>query len=87
MTEPSASVVEPPRGILPTLGARGPGIIVAGAVIGGGELINAPIQAATFGFVLLWAALLACVLKYFLQVTDLLLIQTVCIGMITKITK
>ena len=68
MTEPSASVVEPPRGILPTLGALGPGIIVAGSVIGGGELINAPVQAAKFGFVLLWAALLACVLKYFLQV-------------------
>ena len=67
-TNPVASVVEPPRGILPTLGALGPGIIVAGSVIGGGELINAPIQAATFGFVLLWAALLACVLKYFLQV-------------------
>jgi Mn2+/Fe2+ NRAMP family transporter len=37
-------------------------------VIGSGELINTPVQAATFGFVLLWVVLLSCVIKYFLQV-------------------
>lgn len=68
MIEPPARYVESPRGLFPTLCALGPGIIVAGSVIGGGELINAPVQAARFGFVLLWAALLACVLKFFLQV-------------------
>jgi Mn2+/Fe2+ NRAMP family transporter len=50
------------------LGAIGPGIIVAGSVIGSGELINTPVQAARFGFVLLWVILLSCVIKYFLQV-------------------
>ena len=57
-----------PRGFMPTLAALGPGIVVAGSVIGAGELINAPIRASEFGFVLLWAAILACLIKYFLQV-------------------
>jgi Mn2+/Fe2+ NRAMP family transporter len=51
-----------------SLAAVGPGIVVAGSVIGSGELINTPVQAATFGFVLLWVVLLSCVIKYFLQV-------------------
>ena len=55
-------------GLLGMLAAVGPGIVVTGSVIGSGELINTPVQAATFGFVLLWAVLLSCVIKYFLQV-------------------
>jgi len=51
-----------------TLAAIGPGIVVAGSVIGSGELINTPVQAAKFGFLLLWVVLLSCVIKYFLQV-------------------
>ena len=50
------------------LAAVGPGIVVTGSVIGSGELVNTPVQAAAFGFVLLWAVLLSCVIKYFLQV-------------------
>jgi Mn2+/Fe2+ NRAMP family transporter len=50
------------------LAAIGPGIVVAGSVIGSGELINTPVQAAKFGFLLLWVVLLSCVIKYFLQV-------------------
>lgn len=57
-----------PNAFLRSLAAVGPGIVVAGSVIGSGELINTPVQAATFGFVLLWAVLLSCVIKYFLQV-------------------
>jgi len=48
--------------------AIGPAIVVSGSVIGSGELINVPIQAATFGFVLFWAVILSCIIKYFLQV-------------------
>jgi len=55
-------------GLLRSLSAIGPGIVVAGSVIGSGELINTPVQAAKFGFVLLWVVLLSCVIKYFLQV-------------------
>ena len=50
------------------LASVGPGIVVTGSVIGSGELVNTPVQAATFGFILLWAVLLSCVIKYFLQV-------------------
>jgi Mn2+/Fe2+ NRAMP family transporter len=55
-------------GLSKAFAAIGPGIVVAGSVIGSGELINTPIQAANFGFVLLWVVLLSCVIKYFLQV-------------------
>jgi len=51
-----------------SLAAIGPGIVVSGSVIGSGELINTPVQAAKFGFVLLWVVLLSCVIKYFLQI-------------------
>lgn len=57
-----------PGGLWQMLAAVGPGIVVTGSVIGSGEMINTPVQAATFGFVLLWAVLLSCVIKYFLQV-------------------
>ena len=48
--------------------AIGPAIVVSGSVIGSGELINVPVQAAKFGFVLFWAVILSCIIKYFLQV-------------------
>jgi Mn2+/Fe2+ NRAMP family transporter len=41
---------------------------VAGSVIGAGELINTPQRAATYGFTILWAIVLSCLLKYWLQV-------------------
>lgn len=62
------NVKSAPRGFLPVMGALGPGIVLAGGVVGSGELINTPIQAAKFGFVLLWAVIIACLIKYFLQV-------------------
>jgi manganese transport protein len=55
-------------GVIRLLTVIGPGIVVAGSVMGSGELINTPVQAAKFGFVLLWVALLSCIIKYFLQV-------------------
>ena len=58
----------PPVGLGPMLLAIGPGIVVSGSVIGSGELINVPVQAATFGFVLFWAVIISCVIKFFLQV-------------------
>ena len=58
----------PPRSFGGMLLAIGPAIVVSGSVIGSGELINVPIQAATFGFVLFWAVILSCIIKYFLQV-------------------
>lgn len=57
-----------PRGFVGTLTALGPGLVVIGSVMGSGELINTPHQAAKFGFVLLWAVILSCIIKYFLQI-------------------
>lgn len=57
-----------PRNLFGVLAAIGPGIVVAGSVIGSGELVNTPQQAARFGFVLLWAVLLSCVIKCLLQI-------------------
>ncbi len=58
----------PPTRFGPMLLAIGPAIVVSGSVIGAGELVNVPHQAAKFGFVLFWAVILSCLIKYFLQV-------------------
>ena len=69
MGEANAYEVKPaPRGFWPGLAAMGPGIVLAGGVVGSGELINTPLLAAKFGFLLLWAVIIACLIKYFLQV-------------------
>ncbi len=57
-----------PGSLVRALASIGPGLVVAGSVMGSGELINTPAQAAKFGFILLWAVLLSCVIKYFLQI-------------------
>jgi Mn2+/Fe2+ NRAMP family transporter len=57
-----------PNSLVRALAAIGPGMVVAGSVMGSGELINTPAQAAKFGFILLWSVLLSCVIKYLLQV-------------------
>jgi len=58
----------PPTRPGPMLMAIGPGLVVSGAVIGSGELINVPLRAATFGFKLFWAVVISCIIKYFLQI-------------------
>ncbi len=62
------SIRQPARHMFGILMSIGPGIVVTGSVIGSGELINTPVQAARFGFVLLWAVILSCVVKCLLQV-------------------
>ena len=64
----SPSVRAAPTRFFPMVFTLGPGIVVAGSVVGSGELINTPVQAAKFGFVLLWAVIVSCLIKYFLQV-------------------
>ena len=65
---PDTAVRAAPRRFGPMLISLGPGIVLAGGVVGSGELINTPIQAARFGFVLLWVVIISCLIKYFLQV-------------------
>ncbi len=58
----------PPRGILPSLRHLGPGIIIAGSIVGSGELIATTKVGAQAGFALLWLILTGCVIKVFAQV-------------------
>ena len=53
---------------LAILRCLGPGLIVAGSIVGSGELIATTKTGAEAGFVLLWLILLGCVVKVFVQV-------------------
>ena len=59
---------EPPTRLSGILRSIGPGIVVTGSVIGAGELINTPQRASNYGFTILWAVILSCVIKYWLQI-------------------
>ncbi|NRA95064.1 MAG: Nramp family divalent metal transporter, partial [Planctomycetes bacterium] len=58
----------PPRSIGGILRNLGPGLIVAGAIVGSGELIATTKTGAESGFWLLWLILVGCVIKVFAQV-------------------
>jgi len=66
--ESCRQVQEPPidvRGILLRLG---PGLIIAGSIVGSGELIATTKTGAEAGFWLLWLIIIGCVIKVFVQV-------------------
>ncbi len=65
---PADAVEEPPRTLITALGRIGPGLILAAAIVGTGELINTTSLGARAGFTLLWLILLSCVIKVFVQV-------------------
>jgi Mn2+/Fe2+ NRAMP family transporter len=58
----------PPRTLLASLRCLGPGMILAGAIVGSGELIATPKVGAEAGFWLLWLIILGCTLKVFVQI-------------------
>jgi Mn2+/Fe2+ NRAMP family transporter len=58
----------PPRTLGQTLRQLGPGMIVAAAVVGSGELIATTKVGAEAGFSLLWIILIGCTIKVFAQV-------------------
>lgn len=58
---------EPPRGFRKTLRHLGPGMILAGSVVGSGELIITTKLGAVAGFGLLWFVLLSCLVKTVVQ--------------------
>jgi Mn2+/Fe2+ NRAMP family transporter len=58
----------PPRTIRGILGRLGPGMIIAGSIVGSGELIATTLTGATAGFWLLWLIIVGCVIKVFVQV-------------------
>ena len=53
------------RGILKQLG---PGLIIAGSIVGSGELIATTTVGAEAGFVLLWLIIIGCLIKVFVQI-------------------
>ena len=62
MTEPPPTTI---GGILLRLG---PGLIIAGSIVGSGELIATTLTGAQAGFWLLWLIIIGCVIKVFVQV-------------------
>jgi Mn2+/Fe2+ NRAMP family transporter len=58
----------PPTRLFGILGHLGPGLIIAGSIVGSGELIATTKTGAEAGFALLWLILIGCVIKVFVQV-------------------
>jgi len=58
----------PPTTVWGILRRLGPGLIVAGSIVGSGELIATTKTGAEAGFWLLWLILIGCVIKVFCQV-------------------
>lgn len=65
---PPEEVQEPPASLGAALLKIGPGIILAGTIVGSGELILTTALGAQNGFVFLWLILFSCVIKVFVQV-------------------
>src|SRR5687768_1787789 len=65
---PTEAPLDPPTTVLGKLRRLGPGMILAGAIVGSGELIATPKVAAEAGFWLLWLIVLGCTLKVFTQI-------------------
>ncbi|UCG60133.1 MAG: hypothetical protein JSU70_11535, partial [Phycisphaerales bacterium] len=64
----STTAREPPRTLLATLLRLGPGMIIAGSIVGSGELIATTKAGAEAGFCLLWLIILGCVIKVSTQI-------------------
>ena len=61
-------IEEPPQTVLAALRRIGPGIVLAGTIVGSGELILTTSFGAKYGFVFLWLILLSCFIKVFVQI-------------------
>ncbi|MDX2035927.1 MAG: Nramp family divalent metal transporter [Isosphaeraceae bacterium] len=65
---PADAIEDPPTSLWKALGRIGPGLILAGSIVGTGELIATTGLGAEQGYVLLWLILVSCVIKVFVQV-------------------
>jgi len=61
-------VEDPPRTTLGILSRLGPGLIIAGSIVGSGELIATTATGAAAGFTLLWLIIIGCIIKVWVQV-------------------
>ncbi len=64
---PSDAIQEPPVSLWAALRKIGPGIILAGSIVGSGELLLTTSLGAKHGFLFLWLILFSCVIKVFVQ--------------------
>lgn len=64
----ASMIQEPPRTLVATLLRLGPGMIIAGSIVGSGELIATTKAGAEAGFWLLWLIIFGCVIKVSTQV-------------------
>ena len=64
---PPEAVQEPPHSLWTALRKSGPGIILAGTIVGSGDLLLTTSVGAQLGFVFLWLILFSCVIKVFVQ--------------------
>src|SRR4051812_44340916 len=62
------AVREPPHSLGSALLQIGPGLILAGAIVGTGELIATTNLGAKVGFALLWLVIASCFIKVFVQI-------------------
>lgn len=67
-SEVNPHIESPPTSLMGTLTRMGPGLIIAGSIVGSGELIATTKVGAVAGFSLLWLIILGCVIKVFAQV-------------------
>ena len=58
---------EAPKGPGGALRNIGPGVVVSGSVVGSGELLVTTRMGAEVGFVFLWGVIVACLVKFFIQ--------------------
>lgn len=65
---PAEAIEEPPVTWGAALRRIGPGIILAGMIVGSGELILTTSLGAQYGFAYLWLILFSCVVKVFVQI-------------------
>lgn len=65
---PTDAIQEPPATLWQAFRKIGPGIILAGSIVGSGELIATTTLGADWGYMFLWLILFSCVIKVFVQV-------------------
>ena len=63
-----SDIQEPPPSLRLALRKIGPGLILAGSIVGTGELIATTHVGAKAGFTLLWLVILSCFIKVFVKI-------------------
>ncbi len=64
----ASDVQEPPTSLRQAFREIGPGLILAAAIVGTGELVATTHAGATAGFAILWLVILSCFIKVFVQI-------------------